>query len=162
MEFPFENYNVAIVEARERFSSHLYDQARERLALPRKVDARIAYENLEYLLQLNPGYRDAEALLRKAHMKGPDFVLVSLYNESEIAIPVKLEEDLLSFESNQFDTLWTIHHREPSSDVPYGTRYESPFAASSSALNVSWKRRSLRKGALMTDIITPRTNTETS
>ena len=119
MELPFTNYNVAIVEAKERFSSHLYDQARERLALPGKADARIAYENLDYLLQLNPGYRDAETLLRESHMKGTDFVLVSLYNESEIALPAKLEEDLLSFESNQFDTLWTIHHREPSGDVPY-------------------------------------------
>ena len=107
------------MEAKERFSSHLYDQARERLSLPSKADARVAYENIDYFLQLNPGDRDAEALLREAHMKGTDFVLVSLHNESEIALPVKLEEDLLSFESNQFDTLWTIHHREPSNDVPY-------------------------------------------
>ena len=119
VELPFRNYNLEIVEAKERFSIHLYDQARERLALPSKADARIAYENLEYLLQLNPGYRDAEALVREAHMKGKDFVLVSLYNESEIALPAKLEEDLLSFESNQFDTLWTSHHREPSNDILY-------------------------------------------
>ncbi len=119
VELPFRNYNLEIVEAKERFSIHLYDQARERLALPSKADARIAYENLEYLLQLNPGYRDAGALVREAHMKGKDFVLVSLYNESEIALPAKLEEDLLSFESNQFDTLWTSHHREPSNDILY-------------------------------------------
>ena len=119
VELPFRNYNLEIVEAKERFSIHLYDQASERLALPSKADARIAYENLEYLLQLNPGYRDAEALVREAHMKGKDFVLVSLYNESEIALPAKLEEDLLSFESNQFDTLWTSHHREPSNDILY-------------------------------------------
>ena len=119
VELPFRNYNLEIVEAKERFSIHLYDQARERLALPSKADARIAYENLEYLLQLNPGYRDAGVLVREAHMKGKDFVLVSLYNESEIALPAKLEEDLLSFESNQFDTLWTSHHREPSNDILY-------------------------------------------
>lgn len=118
-ELPFQNYHTAIVEAKERFSIHLYDQARERLALPSKADTRIAYDNLTYLLQLNPGYRDAEELVREAHMKGTDFVLVSLYNESEIALPAKLEEDLLSFESNQFDTLWTAHHREPSNDIHY-------------------------------------------
>jgi hypothetical protein len=118
-ELAFQNYHKAIVESKERFSSHLYDQARERLALPSKADARIAYDNLTHLLQINPGFRDAEALAREAHMKGTDFVLVSLFNESPIALPAQLEEDLLSFESNQFDTLWTVHHREPTSDILY-------------------------------------------
>lgn len=118
-ELPFQNYNSAIVESRERFSSHLYDQARERLALPGKADARIAYENLDYLLQLNPGYRDAESLAREANLKGTDYILVSLQNDSRIALPVRLEEDLLTFESNQFDTLWTVHHREPVDGIHY-------------------------------------------
>lgn len=82
-ELPFQNYNSAIVESRERFSSHLYDQARERLALP-----------------------------------------------------VRLEEYLLTFESNQFDTLWTVHHRE----LVDGIHYDYEMRISIRGISISHER----------------------
>ena len=45
--------------------------------------------------------------------KGVDYVSVNVYNDSEIVIPERLEEELLNFNAYQLNNLWTRFHANP-------------------------------------------------
>ena len=118
-EFRFDNYDNEILVAKANFSERLYDQAKSRLEAGDKYDARIAYDNFNHLLSINPNYRDAGILASEAQYKGTDFVQVSLANDTGVALPQRLEKDLLDFEAYKLNSRWTVYHSAPIENIEY-------------------------------------------
>lgn len=120
-QFNIVNYNGLLLDSRSRLSEYLYGHATELLATNDKLNARIAYDNLNYLDEINPNYKETRNLINDAHYQGTDFVLVKIVNASDIALPRRLEDDLLDFEAYQLNgrNSWSVYHNTYVENIEY-------------------------------------------
>ncbi len=118
-QFDFVDYTDAIFESRDRFSEGLYREAERLLQSGDRIDARIAYEKFNHLDAVNPNYKDTRVLTSQAHYQGTNFVQVVLVNDSGIALPQRLENDLLDLEAYKMNSLWTVYHSAPVENIEY-------------------------------------------
>lgn len=117
--FPFEDYTDQIVSSKNALSKHLYDNSKTLLASKDKMNFRKAYDDLVYLNQINPGYKDVSSLTNEAQLKGTDYVSVFTKNETNMVIPVRLQNDLLDFSTFGLNDKWTVYHSNRQKDISY-------------------------------------------
>ena len=117
--FPFENYNSQIVSNKNNLSNYLYDNAKSLLSSADKMNYRKAYDDLTYLNQINPNYKNVLDLLDQAKFKGTDYVSVETKNETSMIIPIRLQNDLLDFNTYGLDNKWTVYHGNKQKGVNY-------------------------------------------
>lgn len=119
-KFLFTNYSDEILSSKQNLSIFLYQDAKNGLENSRnKSDFRTIYEDLVYLNSINPNYEDTNALIEEAHFKGTNFVFVFMQNKTDKVIPIRLEQDLLNFETYGLNTLWTVYHNNKQPNVNY-------------------------------------------
>lgn len=117
--FPFDDYADQIVSSKNTLSKYLYENAKALLLTKDKMTIRRASDDLEYLDQINPGYKDVAKLLDQAHALGTDYVNVSLKNETNMVIPTRLQNDLLDFSTNGMNDKWTVFHTNKQKGITY-------------------------------------------
>jgi hypothetical protein len=117
--FPFDNYNDQIIDSKNELSAYLYANAKKLMATADKMNFRKAYDDLDYLNQINPGYKDVLRLMDDAKFKGSDYVLVYTKNETTMIIPVRLENDLLDFSTLGLNDKWTVYHSNKQKGISY-------------------------------------------
>lgn len=119
-EFNFVNYDNQILNTKDDLAEHLYQNATNLLESAKyKADYRAAYEDLKYLEEINPGYRETAAKMDEAYNKGLEFVRVEIANQTEQIIPERLESELLDFNAFGIDNFWLQYHTNPLSNVKY-------------------------------------------
>lgn len=120
--FPFDDYSEEIVNSKNALSKYLYTNTKALLGTGNKTNFRRAYDDLVYLDQINPNYKDVRKLMEEALFKGTDFVSVYTKNETNMIIPVRLENDLLDFSTYGLNDKWTVYHsnRQKGIDYDYG------------------------------------------
>ncbi|TPD72116.1 hypothetical protein [Flavobacterium microcysteis] len=117
--FPFDDYTDQIVSSKNALSKYLYDNAKALLLTKDKMTSRRAYDDLLYLDQINPGFKDVRKLMDEAQLKGTDFVNVYMRNETNMVIPIRLQNDLLDFSTNGLNDKWTVYHSNKQKSVNY-------------------------------------------
>jgi hypothetical protein len=117
--FPFDNYNNQIVSSKNALSNYLYNNTKALMLTNNKMNYRRAFDDLSYLNQINPGYKDILKLMEEAHFKGTDFVHVYTKNETNMIIPVRLQNDLLDFSTYGLNDKWTVYHSNKQLKVNY-------------------------------------------
>ncbi|WP_264510248.1 hypothetical protein [Flavobacterium sp. N1719] len=117
--FAFEDYSDQIVSSKNALAKRLYDNSKALLATRDKMNFRRAYEDLKYLQQLSPGFKDADKLMEEARQKGTDYVSVYTKNETNMVIPIRLENDLLDFSTFGLNDPWTVYHSNRIKGVTY-------------------------------------------
>ena len=117
--FPFENYTNQIIKSKNELSKYLYDNSKALLASKVKMTIRRAYDDLAYLDKINPNYKEVSKLMNDARLKGTDYVNVYTKNETNIAIPNRLQNDLLDFSTFGLNDKWTVYHSNKIKDVKY-------------------------------------------
>ena len=117
--FEFSNYDDAIINTKNTLSDYLYAKAKELFNNDNKFDYRDAYDDLAYVAQINPNFKDVRDLMIIAQKKGVDYVFVSMKNETDKVIPKRLEEDLLNFDTYGLNDLWTIYHNKKDTKINY-------------------------------------------
>jgi hypothetical protein len=118
--FNFVNYDNKILNTKDDLSEHLYENASNLLANAiYKADYRAAYDDLKYLQEINPGYKQTVAKMDEAYNKGLEFVRVEIANQTEQIIPERLEQELLDFNAFGIDNFWLQYHTNPLSNVKY-------------------------------------------
>ena len=117
--FPMEDYSDDLVNSKTNLSGFLYTNAKKLMTSKNKLDFRQAFDDLTYLEKLNPNYKDVRALMDDAQFKGTDFVHVYTKNETNMVIPVKLQDDLLDFSTYGINDKWTVYHNNKQKDVTY-------------------------------------------
>ncbi len=117
--FPFDDYTDQIISSKNALAKHLYNNSKALLAAKDKLSFRRAYDDLAYLNQLSPGYKDVAKLMDEAQFKGTDFVSVYSKNETNMVIPVRLENDLLDFSTFGLNDKWTAYHSNRQKDISY-------------------------------------------
>lgn len=117
--FPFDDYTDQIIDSKNALSRHLYDNAKGLLGTKDKVNYRRAYDDLVYLDQLTPNYKDVRILMEDAKFKGTDFVHVYTKNETKIIIPMDLQTALLDFSTYGLNDKWTAYHSTKQKNIVY-------------------------------------------
>ena len=131
--FPFDDYSDQIVSSKNALSKYLYDNSKALLANNDKMVLRRAYDDLVYLERINPGYKDVAKLTEEAKFKGTDFVNVFTKNETNMVIPVRLQDDLLDFSTYGLNDKWTVYH----SNRQKGIDYDFGLIVNFRAINIS-------------------------
>jgi len=125
--FKIVDYSSSIVQAKANFVDYLYDEAKLYMNRQTIADARTAYHVLCELDELQPNYKDVARLKNDSHFSGTDFVMVSLKNRSGQLIPIRLERELLDFNTYGLDDFWTQYHKERDTDVDYNYGIQLDF-----------------------------------
>jgi len=129
-EFKFEDYSSNILTAKDKLSEYLYSKAKNQLTSSlNKLDYRAIFNDLKYLDRINPNYKNTKSLLEEAHYKGTDFVYVTLENKTNKIIPIRLENDLLNFDTYRLNNLWTIYNMVKQPNQLYDFQLEVNFRA---------------------------------
>ncbi len=131
--FPFEDYSDQILNSKNALAKHLYDNSKALLVTKDKINFRRAYDDLMYLNSLSPNYKDVSNLINDAKLKGTDFVSVYTKNETNMVIPVRLQNDLLDFSTYGLNDKWTVYH----SNRQKGITYDYELAVNFRQINVS-------------------------
>lgn len=118
-KFPFSDYSDQIVSSKNALAKYLYDNSKALLASTDKLIIRRAYDDLVYLNELNPNFKDVAKLLETAKLKGTDFVNVYTKNETNMVIPVRLQNDLLDFSTFGLNDKWTVYHSNRVQGINY-------------------------------------------
>ena len=117
--FPFENYNDQIIDSKNALSAYLFVNAKKLMASGEKMNIRNAYDDLDYLNKINPNYKNVKQLLEESLFKGSDYVLVYTKNETNMIIPVRLQNDLLDFSTLGLNDKWTVYHSNKLKNINY-------------------------------------------
>jgi len=126
--FKFNDYSNNIINSKNKLSNYLYTNAKRNLATAtHKMDFRSIYNDLKYLDDINPNYKDTRVLLEETHFKGTDFVIVTLLNKTDKIIPQRLEDDLLNFDTYKLNDFWTVYHNNEQSQIKYNYELQLDF-----------------------------------
>ena len=117
--FPIDDYSGNIVTSKNNLSDYLYSNTKKLMTSKNKIDFRQAFDDLSYLEQLNPNYKDVRVLMDEAQLKGTDFVHVSTKNETNMVIPSRLQDDLLDFSTYGINDKWTVYHNNRQKNIKY-------------------------------------------
>lgn len=126
--FSFKNYDREILDTKGQLSEYLYAKANQLMKRAvNKHDFRQAYEDFQYLEQINPGYANTRQLMEEARLKGLDYVMVTMINDTQQIVPERLEADLLNFNTYGLNNLWTEYHTNPLNSVDYDYEMQVAF-----------------------------------
>ncbi|WP_420322787.1 hypothetical protein [Flagellimonas sp.] len=118
--FDFANYDSRIVATKNNLSEYLYSNANNLLTSAKeKADYRAAYNELKYLQEINPGFKETVSKMDYAYNKGLEYVRVEIGNDTQQIIPERLEEELLDFNGYGLDNFWMEYHANPLADIKY-------------------------------------------
>lgn len=117
--FPFDNYNNQLIESRNNLSVYLYNNSKKLMLSKNKMDFRKAFDDLSYLNEINPNYKDVNKLMEESQFKGTDFVMVYTKNETNMVIPSRLQNDLLDFNTYGLNDKWTVYHSVKTKGITY-------------------------------------------
>ena len=131
--FPFTDYSAEIASSRLALCNYLYANSKALLGSKDKMSFRRAYDDLSYINQISPGYKDVTALQNDALQKGTDYVNVYTKNETNMVIPVRLQNDLLDFSTFGLNDKWTVYH----STKQKGTLYDYGLIVNFREINIS-------------------------
>lgn len=127
-EFKLTDYTSDILTSKNKLSGYLYKNANNLMTNAiNKVDYRKAHEDLKYLEKLNPNYKNTRLKIEEAYQKGLDYVSVNLYNDTQVAIPKRLEEDLLNFNTYGLNNYWTRFHTNKENSISYDYEMQIKF-----------------------------------
>lgn len=132
-KFPFDNYNKQIIESKNALSKYLYDNSKALLKSTNKMDFRKAYDDLGYLNQINPNYQNTLQLQEEALNKGRYYVNVVLRNQTNMVIPVALQNDLLDFNTLGMNEKWTAYHNS----IQKGIKYDYQIVVNFREINIT-------------------------
>lgn len=126
--FNFKNYDDDIIAAKSNLSEYLYTKATTLLNTANyKSDYRNAYNDLKYLDEVNPNYKDVVTKIDEAYLKGLDYVIVDMTNNTDQIIPKRLEEELLNLNTYGLNSNWTEYHTNRIQNQLYDYQMEVSF-----------------------------------
>ena len=117
--FIFSDYGSDLSVAKDAYVKSLYQEADLYINRNTKLDFRNAYNVLCELDEVQPNYKDVNKLKDESHFQGTDFVIVALNNHTNQFIPLRLEKDLLDFNTYNLDDFWTEYHSRQERGINY-------------------------------------------
>ncbi|QNJ99201.1 hypothetical protein [Constantimarinum furrinae] len=113
------DYSNEMIAAQNAYANYLYAEGEQLLNRNTTDAARQAYDMFLELSEIKPGYRNVAALIDEARFRGTHFVYVTLNNRSGQIIPIRLERELLDFNTYGLDDFWTEYHSQRENGINY-------------------------------------------
>jgi hypothetical protein len=107
------------LKTKNALSKYLYDNSKVLLGTNNKMNFRRAFDDFAYLDNINPNYKDVRNLMNDALAKGTDYVHAYTKNETNMVIPVRLQNDMLDFSTYGLNDKWTVYHNNKQKNVQY-------------------------------------------
>jgi hypothetical protein len=118
-KFQMVNYTNELVSSKKTYLEYLYREGDIYMNRQTTEDYRTAYNIYCEIDELQQNYLDVHTLKEDAHFFGTNFVFVSLNNRSGQIIPIRLERDLLDFNTYGLDDFWTEYHSKREQNINY-------------------------------------------
>jgi hypothetical protein len=164
-KFKIVNYNSDISAARLVLMEALVGEAQNYENRGTLEDFRTAYYIYCELEELAPNYNGIQQIKENARFYGTDYVHVTLNNGTGQIIPLRLERELLDFNTYGLDDFWTQYHSQRASDIDYNLginlnfeeiairpeRISEVTEQRSNVINDGWEYVSDRKGNILKD-----------
>ncbi|MEP2277976.1 hypothetical protein [Maribacter sp.] len=126
--FTFKNYDDDLLAAKSELSEFLYSNATALLKDANyKTDYRKAYNDLNYLEEINPNYKDVASKINEAYQKGLNYIIVEMINNTDQIIPKRLEDELLNLNTYGLNSNWTEYHTNRIQNQLYDYQMEVSF-----------------------------------
>jgi len=119
LNLKFNDYSSELVDYRYKTSDYLIDEGIALLDSNDKFNSREAYDVFSYIESINPNFEDVRSLMTEAHIKGMDYILVSIQNHTQQIIPQQLEAELLDFNTYGLNQFWTTYHAHTDQSITY-------------------------------------------
>jgi len=120
--YEYVDYDAEMVAAKRKAADFFYENGKGLLenAL-QKTDYRDAYFQLMKASEYSGGqYPNIDEMIYEARMKGISRVIVGVVNQSPIQLPVQVEEDLISFDTQGLSSEWVEYHfKHVDKDIDY-------------------------------------------
>ncbi|WP_299779183.1 hypothetical protein [uncultured Formosa sp.] len=117
--FHFIDYNEVIINSKNNLSGYIYASSVRLLDSKNKADIRQAYDNLTYLNTISPNYKNTYQLIGDAQIRGIDYILVTINNQTNQIIPNRLQNSLLNFNTYGLDKQWSVYHAKKIKNTTY-------------------------------------------
>ncbi len=106
LNFNFENYDSELINYRYKTSDYFLNISNSFISNDNKFDYRIAYSYLTIIESINPNYLDTRSLIELCLVKGKDYILLDVLNESKSVLFEDLENDILNIKGYDLNSTW--------------------------------------------------------
>ncbi|WP_246296834.1 hypothetical protein [Winogradskyella vidalii] len=141
LELEFKDYSTEMVDYRYKTSDYLINEGIALLDSNNKANARKAHEIFSYIERINPNFEENRSLITEAHLKGMDYVHISVENQTAQIIPQELEAELVDFNTYGLNQFWTTYH----ADIDTTLTYDYAMQLQLKQINISPERISERE-----------------
>lgn len=107
--FTFKPINEQLMTTKAKMIDFLYEKSKS-VIISNTINKslyRDAFADLRYIENLFSNYKETQTLMNQALEKGRNFVLVTLKNDTQTALPIDLENALLDIDTYGLDDQWT-------------------------------------------------------
>ena len=104
--FNFENYDSELINFRYKTSDYFLKISNSFISNNNKFDYRKAYNYLTVIESINPNYLDTRSLIKLCLVKGKDYILLNVLNESKSVLFEDLEKDILNIKGYDLNSTW--------------------------------------------------------
>jgi hypothetical protein len=105
--------------ALKKAAEYNYEHAKLLLQTGNKPDARTAYNELLFINNHLPGYKNSAALMEDALDAGINYVLFRIENQSDAVLPKHYEEQIKKMNIGDLNRLWVVFDNYAQQDVAY-------------------------------------------
>ena len=106
LNFNFENYDSELINFRYKTSDYFLKISNSFISNNNKFDYRKAYNYLTVIESINPNYLETRSLIKLCLVKGKDYILLNVLNESKSVLFEDLEKDILNIKGYDLNSTW--------------------------------------------------------
>ena len=104
---------------KQKASEYLYTIAVNNIESGDKLNARMAFDQLQELKSIYPSFRDVDTQMNRAKMAGINNVLIKAVNHSGMVMPYNFEQELMNLHTNSLNENWVQYYPEPVAGVDF-------------------------------------------
>jgi hypothetical protein len=113
------NINQDLAETRMKAAEYLYASGERLLAQNDKFAARQAFENFRQVKEFYSDFRDVDARLNEAYMKGQNNILIQYFNQTQMVIPQDFFNNLMLYDERLLNSQWTKFTKNKDDNIRY-------------------------------------------
>ena len=120
IDYEYIDYDSEIIAAKQKAADYFWNHANELMKNGDKESYRQAYYEFKKAKKYAGNIQNINQLIEDAHFNGISRVLVALKNQTQLKLPEKFINDLLTFGVSDFNSEWIEFHLNPGAvTVPF-------------------------------------------